>query len=462
MAQERRYSELKKNTFIIALANLGSKAISFILAPMYSYYLSTSEYGTMDLITTTASLLMPMLCLDIYEAAFRFANDDRYDEKTVFSSCFSLGMSLSVIIISVVFVLHLSFNMHADVMFSVLAACFDANYYILSQFARGRGKMKIFAFSGMLSSIIILLFNILLLVLLHYGLSGWIAAYLLAKAAVCLYLYVAVRGWTLFSVRKISREFYKEAFIYCLPLLPNASMWWIMNASDRYMIAWFTGTSANGIYAVANKIPAVLSVFENIFYQAWQTSAIQAVDDKKRDTFYSEIFTDYFILLSVGMAVLLMILKPFIVFLFAPSYRTAWQCSSILVACVVVHALGGNLGTLYTVFKNTKGALFTSAAGALVNIILNYIFIPAGGITAAAVTTFTGYMVVLLYRWIDIKRFVHLHISFRLVIVSVAVLSLQFVLYYIDGIWSYALRAVVAVLVVFVNRPLFLKVIKRR
>lgn len=462
MAQQRRYRELKRNTIIIAIANLGSKAISFILAPLYSYYLSTSEYGTMDLITTTAGLLMPMLCLDIYEAAFRFAGDDKYDEKTVFSSCFSLGMSISAVVIAVVFVLRLSVKMPAAVMFSVLAACFDANYYILSQFARGRGKMKIFAFSGMLNSIIILLLNFLFLVMLRYGLSGWMTAYLFAKAAVCLYLFVAVRGRTLFSPGKISREFYKEAFIYCLPLLPNASMWWIMNASDRYMIAWFTGTSANGIYAVANKIPAVLSVFENIFYQAWQTSAIQAVDDKKRDAFYSEVFTDYFILLSVGMAALLVILKPLIIFLFAPSYRMAWRCSSILVACVVVHALGGNLGTLYAVFKNTKGALFASAAGALTNIILNYIFIPMGGITAAAVTTFTGYMVVLLYRWIDIKRFAHLCISFRLITVSAAVLLLQFVLYYIDGIWSYALRAVIAALVVFANRPLFLKVMKRR
>ena len=48
MASKQNYSELKRNTIIIGISNLGSKAISFVLAPMYSYYLSTSQYGTIN------------------------------------------------------------------------------------------------------------------------------------------------------------------------------------------------------------------------------------------------------------------------------------------------------------------------------------------------------------------------------------------------------------------------------
>ena len=50
MASRQSYNELKQNTIIIGISNIGSKAISFILAPLYSYYLSTSQFGTMDFI----------------------------------------------------------------------------------------------------------------------------------------------------------------------------------------------------------------------------------------------------------------------------------------------------------------------------------------------------------------------------------------------------------------------------
>ena len=43
-----KLSELKKNTLIIGIATFGSKAISFILAPLYSYYLTIWYYGLGD------------------------------------------------------------------------------------------------------------------------------------------------------------------------------------------------------------------------------------------------------------------------------------------------------------------------------------------------------------------------------------------------------------------------------
>lgn len=115
---------------------------------------------------------------------------------------------------------------------------------------------------------------------------------------------------TVFSFKSVCKEFYKEAARYALPLLPNTMMWWVMNASDRYMIAMYLGTTANGIYAVANKMPSLISVFENIFYQAWQTSSINALEDKSRDKFYSNVFKNYFSVLVLGVLVLLLVLKP--------------------------------------------------------------------------------------------------------------------------------------------------------
>lgn len=454
-------TELKRNTIIIAIANLGSKAIGFILAPLYSYYLTTSEYGTMDLITTTAGLVMPLLCLDIYEAAFRFASDDTYDDKVVFSSSFSLSFLFSVIACIIVSVLNLFFKIPAMISFSIYASAVDANYLVLSQFARGRGRMKVFAFSGVVNSLFTLGFNAVFLILMRLGLYGWMVAYIIAKIIACVYVFIRIRAWKTFSMKCINGDFYKEAIRYGLPLLPTTSMWWVMNASDRYMIALFIGTAANGIYAVANKLPALLSVFENIFYQAWQTSAINAVDDKEQNKFYSDVFKNYLIVLTMGVLGLMIVLRPVVIYLFEKSYASAWAVSALLVIGVMVHALSGNLGTLYAVSKKTLGALTTSAAGAVTNIVLNYFFIPKFGIMAAATTTLIGYFVVLIYRWIDVSRIYKLTVPVKSIIETTIFMGIQFILYYINNPVSYAARIAICLVYCFLHRNIVGKILRR-
>ena len=461
MASQQSYKELRRNTIIIGISNLGSKAISFILAPLYSYYLSTSQYGTMDLVTTTSSLIMPLLCLDIYEATFRFASDKKHDDKTVFSSSYSLCVSMSALAFAIIALLSLFTTVPLVITFSILSAVLDANYQVLSQFARGQNKMRVFALSGVLNSVFLFGADILFLVCLRYGLVGWMMAYVIGKAIACLYVMWSAKVYRYFSISSISRKFYLEAFKYSLPLLPSTAMWWVMNASDRYMIAIFLGTAANGIYAVANKMPSFLSVFENVFYQAWQTSSINAIEDKNRDKFYSEVFKKYFSVLALGVLGLLLILKPMTLKLFAHGYEDAWLSTSILVIAVMFHALSGNLGTLYVTFKNTKGALATSTIGAVTNTVLNWFLIPHGGLIAAATTTLIGYIIVLLYRWWDVKKFVKLTIKPSFVASWLAVICIQFGLYYVDGICSYAIRLVIVLVAMWVNREIIVKIVKR-
>lgn len=460
MATKQNFNELKRNTIIIGISNLGSKAISFILAPLYSYYLSTSQYGMMDLITTTAGLLMPLLCLDIYEATFRFASDKKYDDRTVFSSSFSLCALMSILAIIIIAILNIFISAPMVMSFSVISAVVDANYQVLSQFARGQNKMKIFALSGVVNSVFLLVSNILFLVLLHYGLTGWLFAYIFGKVIACLYVIWKIKVTNFFSIKSINRAFYAEAAKYALPLLPNTMMWWVMNASDRYMIAVFLGTAANGIYAVANKMPSLLSVFENIFFQAWQTSSINALEDKDRDKFYSRVFKNYFSILTLGVLGLLLILKPLTIQLFAHDYESAWMCTAILVVAVMFHALGGNLGTLYGTFKSTKGALITSIIGAGINIVLNFIFVPYWGIMAAAITTLIGYIAVLVCRWWDVKKFVKLTLDPIFVISCLGLIAVQLTLYYVDGIVSYMVRILLVIIALYFNKSLVLKILK--
>ena len=248
---------------------------------------------------------------------------------------------------------------------------------------------------------------------------------------------------------------------YCLPLLPTQVMWWVMNASDRYVLTAFAGSAAVGLYSVGNKIPHLLSLFENIFYQSWQTSAVSSYNSEERDKFYSDVFNKYFSILTVGVLGLLIVCKPAIDILFEQSYADAWLCVAPLIIGVLVHALSGNLGTFYGVFKKTRGALITSLVGAITNVVLNFIFIPLYGFVAAAVTTLIGYLATLFARWNDVSKYVNITIEKKKTILYIFFILIQTFLYYEVGAWSYVLRIVIMTYVAFSERKLIFSLLKR-
>ena len=77
---------------------------------------------------------------------------------------------------------------------------------------------------------------------------------------------------------------------YCVPLIPTAVFWWIMGVSDRYLVKWLVGSDANGIYAVAYKIPTILTILATVFMDAWQLSAIAESGDRRAQArFYARV-----------------------------------------------------------------------------------------------------------------------------------------------------------------------------
>ena len=453
-------NELKKNTLIIAIANLGSKAIVFFLAPLYSFFLTTEQYGTMDLITTTAGLLVPFVCFDIFEATFRYSSESSYEKEKVLSSSLAVTAVGSAVACIVMVLTAVFGNNTKYVLFTGFFAIIEAINSVIRQFARGKKQMGVFAFSGVVDALGLLASNIVS----FRGLSIIFlrVSYLIGKVLATGYLIISTKSYRYFSIKKIDKNYIKQFVKFCVPLLPTATMWWIMNASDRYVIAFFLGASATGIYSVANKIPAILSVFENVFYQAWQTTAIGVLNNKDRDEFYSRILTNYILLISTGTITLLVIVKPVINILFAKEYSEAWICLPALLVGIIFHAIGGNLGSLYTVFKQTKGAFVSTLLGALVNTGLNFIIIPAIGIGGAALTTLIGYIVTYVYRWFDVKKFVKLKLEQKRLIPIYIALPIQCVLFYWDIPISYILRTIIALVVILCNYKTLIGLIVRR
>lgn len=459
---DQKVRELRRNTIIIGVANVCSKAIVFILAPLYSYFLSTEQYGIMEIITSTVTLLIPFVCFDIYEATFRFSNPTEYDDdKTVFSSSIFVCIIGSLLFAVIAVVLKVGFSVEKYYVYTIAFAVAEAFNHIMQQYARGQNRMHIFAFSSVLNTICLLVCNLYFLCYLRMGLTGWLLSYLFAKLVVAVYLCVGLKVGRTFSIRSISFSYIKKYLRFCLPLMPTNTMWWIMNVSDRYMITYFIGASATGLYGVSAKFPSVVSILENVFYQSWQTTAIHAMGDKDRDKFFSDIITKYIVILCIGIMGLLSVSRQAIAIFFSNDYYEAWYCAAPLIVAVLMHAVSGCLGSMYTVFKKTNGVLYSAVFGGIVNIILNALLIPRMGSIGAAIATLVGYTVVMIIRWKDSTQFCKLTLNFKEIVVFYILIPVQLVLYYVATTWSFVAMLVLDLLIIIRYRNLLLGVIRK-
>ena len=79
------YGYLAKNFGVLTIAQFGSKILSFLLVPLYTAVLTPEEYGLNDLFTTSITLLIPILTLNVVDATIRYAIDEQIDKRNVFS-----------------------------------------------------------------------------------------------------------------------------------------------------------------------------------------------------------------------------------------------------------------------------------------------------------------------------------------------------------------------------------------
>ena len=94
---ENRYNRLASDIFIFVIGTVLSKAIQFVLMPLYTSYMTTEAYGVAELTNNLSELFFPIATLCIYEAAFRFAVDPEFDNSNLAATAFDVVMKSAIV-----------------------------------------------------------------------------------------------------------------------------------------------------------------------------------------------------------------------------------------------------------------------------------------------------------------------------------------------------------------------------
>lgn len=409
MGNESREQYLLKNTVIFAIGNLGNKLIIFFLTPLYTFALTSEQYGIINSLLSVCALLVPITMCNISESIRRYLLDD--DVRKVQAVEF-IWFGISIIISAIIYFTTKKIAFLKD--YAILICLYTSSTaFSLTTFEylRGLEKFKQYTICGILQTSIIAALNFILLVEFSFGISGYFISYIVSFYLCSIIAFILAKQHKTMRFMLFEKSLLKKMSIFSLMLVPNSIMWWITEASDKLMISYFVSNSDTGIYSVATKLPAILYTANSIFMQAWQFSAIRESKTNDKNEYNSRMFMFYVRTISFLGAGLLFINRPFMNLYVSKEFREAIKYTPFLISAAMLSTLSTFVGTSYYVEKDMKGNLKSAILGAIFNISLNILLIPFFHVYGAAFATLVSYGVVLGFRIIDTQKYMMLKIN---------------------------------------------------
>ena len=453
-----KFKKLFKDSGLLFISSFSSKILVFLLVPLYTNILSTREYGIYDLFYSTIQMITPILTLNIIDSVFRFAIDKNNNKKSIFT----IGIKYSLISIIIVDVLSLIVGVlniggiygQYLVFFTILYIVYIIHDFFI-QFVRGLDRVKDISLSGIVSTIVMILSNVLFLIVFKMGLVGYFYAMIISLLVPSGLLFFKNKLWEYIDFREKELELdqYKKQMIkYSLPLIFISLSWHINSVADRYVVTFISGIEENGIYSISYKIPAILNAIQVIFIQAWQISAIKEFKRDEDPVFYNLTYKGCNILMTTLCSILIASSKIIAKVLFAKEFYVAWKYVPILLIYIVFNTLSGTVGAVFSAAKETKKLAISGVIGALTNIVLNFVLVYEYGAMGAAIATLISSVVIWMLRVyyskkynisIDLKKDVYMYVI--LLIQSILLINVKSELY------SYILQFIILLFVIVIN-----------
>lgn len=433
-------------------ANFILRSIGFITTPIFTRLLSHEEFGLFNNYTSWLSIFTIIITLNL-ESTFISA---RYDFEDKFDQYIYSILNLSTLsgliwlffanlfIDSFVNIIGLD-KKYIEIMIIYLIFLPAVNMFQTRETYLFQYKMSVLI--SMLTSISTAVLSVILVLTFNNKLSGRIIGSALPTICVGVITYIVLKRLG----GKIDFKYWRYALPICLPYIPHLLSMTVLNTFDRVMITRICGPEDNALYSLAYNCGSVVTLLIlslNTAFSPWLGEKLN--DGKYEDTRrVSRKYILLFFVLTIG------------IMLFAPDILLVLGGQSYIQARYVMLPImcGCAFQFLYTLFvnveqfkKKTFGMAFASVSAALLNYILNAIFIPKFGYAAAAYTTLAGYLWLLIIHMLMVKRIGYSEAySYSFIVkisIAIVIITVLFNFVYLNNPLRYVLVAIYMIIII--------------
>ena len=387
------------------------RGISVITTPIFTRLMTPAEYGEFSVFYSWYGIITIFVTLNLFFGVYVRGLVKFENERKVFSSSME-GLTL-VLVITWLFI-YLLFSRQFNQLFSLNTKqmlCMFLTIWSSSAFsfwaAEQRVDLRYKQLVG-LSAIVVIFTPVLQLVLMAM-MRDKVMARIYGMTLINAFLYIPL---FIVQMRKggvfYSAKFWKYALQFNIPLIPHYLSQTVLNSADRLMINSMIGTSEAGIYSLAYSISQIMTVFNSSLMQTIEPWLYKKIRDNQVHEISKVAYPSFGLIAVVNLV--LIALAPEVVAIFAPKdyYSAIWVIPPVAMSVFFQFTY-----TFFAVFEfyyeKTKYITAATLGGAVVNIILNYIFIGIYGYYAAGYTTLICYILYAVFHYLFMDKLVKKH-----------------------------------------------------
>jgi O-antigen/teichoic acid export membrane protein len=404
---------LAKHSAVYGLGGIVSRLLAVLLLPLYTAYLTTSDYGKIETLVAGTAVLTIVLRAGISSAFFRFYFDSVEPEarRRVLRTSFWFTMTTATagLIVGLALAAPIAEALFGDsrdanlVRAAFVGLWAQMNYEQLTALFRVEERSTAFVLASLANILVTVGATVLLVVVLDEGAIGVLVGNFTGTLAV----YLALLGYRREQLGlQLDRPLLREMNRFGLPLVPSALFLWATNFSDRFFLVTLTDAAEVGRYSLAVRIASAMVLLLTAFRTAWPAFAYSLDEDDEARRTYGFVLT-YLLFVTSWIALALSLLAPWLVAWLAPTNPDFWPAADVVppLAFAAV-AFGGYIVMAIGVgrARQTQFNWVVTGIAAAANVALNLVLIPRYGMEGAAIATVVSYTVMFVGMTVNAQR----------------------------------------------------------
>lgn len=403
-----KINDFLKNSILFVIASFITKAISFLSMPIFTRMMSAFEYGEVSNFFLWGQLLSTFLCLQLSSglvSAKMNRGENRFD--SYMAGMIRAGSFFAGVFFAICFIFRFPICKIAEIKpdYFILLYIYAFSLCLVNMYSGyciAVGKAKERALFSVIYSAFTVVFGLYFTWQCDLKSMGRIMGNTIVCTAVSVYILVYFYRRPLDNRKEFIRDI-RFGLKFGLPLIPHLIANYINGNIDRIFIIKELGSGQQGVYSVAYSLGIVVLAFADACADAWNPWYYKKTRERS-----GEEIKRYFLFYTVTVSIIfnsLMLLSPELMRLM--SSKEYWSGT----ACVNYIAFGIFFLFLYRfplsyeqLCGNTNYVAPATIATALLNILLNRIWIPEFGIEGAAFATAVSYMVLWLLHEIAARK----------------------------------------------------------
>ena len=400
-------SKLLKQSALYAIGEIVPKLVSFFLLPVYTHYLSKTDYGIISY-TNSFVMFLFVLCvlsLNTYVLRFYFEKEDETYRRRLLGNFYIIIAGINLLLSLLAYLLlpiviekyHIQVPWEPYFKLAVIANFLEVFSVIPLVLYRVKQQAKWFTILSLSRTLLQMLLIFLLIVVFKWGILGHFYGRLFSLIPFFFIYWGIIAHNATFN---INFKELKKGLAFSTPLLPGALAYLALSLSDRIILERFVPISQIGIYSLAYTLALTLNIVIQGFYKAVEPEIFQHYGKDSFNTFIKKTQNIFFLVVYFGAMFITLFSQEVFKIMASKEFYEGYLLVPILMIGVIMTGQNVIFGGIIIAEKKTKTDGIATIIGAIISLFFNLSLMKYGGVYIAAISSAVSFaaMNTILYK----------------------------------------------------------------